>query len=71
MKPAAAAPTAQNWRPGNEAGVFTITSTDGYFIAFKNRKYRLFSPQRAMIGVYDDEQEAKRKAAAHARKTKP
>lgn len=54
------------WKTMKEVGGLTISSTDGYFISVKNNKFRLFNPDRALMGVYDDEEEAKRKAGIHA-----
>lgn len=47
-----------------------FTSAEGYFIAVINNKFRLYGANKALVGVYATEQEARRKADALARKGK-
>jgi tetratricopeptide (TPR) repeat protein len=49
----------------------TLTTTDGYYIMAMNNKFRLYNAQQVLVGVYSDEEEAKRKAEALRKKGKP
>ena len=57
-----------SWMRQVEGSGLTVTSTDGYIIAFKDKKYRLFNPSKVMIGVFSSEDEARKRAEALGRK---
>jgi hypothetical protein len=58
-----------SWVKIQEGVGFSVTSTDGYIISFKDNKFRLFNPSKVMIGVYKDEEEAKKKVENLRRRT--
>jgi hypothetical protein len=66
-QPQQAAFKPTSWVKTREGVGFSVTSIDGYVISYKDKKFRLFNPSKVMVGVYNDEEEAKKKAEALAR----
>jgi hypothetical protein len=45
-----------------------LQSTAGYSIMVHNNKFRVYGPNKVLVGIYASEQEAKRKLEKEARK---
>ena len=65
-------PTASSspWQRRTMGDGSILTRLDGYIIAYSKNKFRLYNPYRVIIGIYDDEETAKKKADADAKKKK-
>jgi hypothetical protein len=58
------------WKKVSVGNSSVLTRLDGYIIAYSKNKFRLYNPYRVIIGIYDDEETAKKKADADAKKKK-
>jgi hypothetical protein len=58
------------WTSTNTGDGMSLRTHDGYFISLMNNKYRVYNINRELLGIFSDEQEAKRKVEAYKSKYK-
>lgn len=64
-------PRQQVWEMSKTGNYTTLTSEDQYFILLSSKGFRVYSPNKHLLGVFETEEEAKRKAYKDSMRRKP